>query len=72
MIRVNAEACKGCSICVASCPVKLLEMSGELNSRGFHFPVVAENRGDSCTQCRNCMIHCPDFAIMVSQDENSR
>ncbi|MDR1732707.1 MAG: 4Fe-4S binding protein [Synergistaceae bacterium] len=68
LIRINAEGCKGCGICVAFCPVKVLEMSGELNARGVHFPVTVESRADRCTKCKTCMIHCPDFAIVVTQE----
>ncbi|MDR1622687.1 MAG: 4Fe-4S binding protein [Synergistaceae bacterium] len=68
LIRIKADACKGCGICVAFCPVKVLEMSGGLNVRGVHFPVTVENGVSKCTKCRICMIHCPDFAIVVDQE----
>jgi 2-oxoglutarate ferredoxin oxidoreductase subunit delta len=55
MIQINKDACKGCGICIAMCPVKILEFSDELNKRGVHFP--------------KCMIYCPDFAVVVNKDE---
>jgi NAD-dependent dihydropyrimidine dehydrogenase PreA subunit len=30
--------------------------------------VTVESRADRCTKCKTCMIHCPDFAIVVTQE----
>lgn len=67
MVLVNSEACKGCGICIAFCPVKILSFSEAFNSKGFHFPEVSDQK--KCTKCRNCMIYCPDFAMVVTDDE---
>jgi len=40
MVQINKDACKGCGICIAMCPVKILEFSDELNNRGVHFPRI--------------------------------
>ena len=65
MVCIEVEACKGCGICVYACPVKVLTMSDNLNSRGAHYPEVIEGQSESCVKCGSCMIHCPDFAIVV-------
>ena len=67
MVRIDKDACKGCGICIAMCPVKILEFSDELNNRGVHFPKI--NNEGKCTKCENCMIYCPDFAVVVNKDE---
>jgi len=67
MIQVNKDACKGCGICIAMCPVKILKFSDNLNKRGVHFPKVIDEA--KCTKCENCMIYCPDFVMVVSKDE---
>ena len=34
-IVVDKERCKGCGVCVASCPCDVLELSAEVNSKGY-------------------------------------
>ncbi len=67
MVLVNETACKGCGICIAMCPVKILNFSEDFNEQGFHFPKVSDQ--GKCVKCRNCMIYCPDFAMVVNDDE---
>jgi 2-oxoglutarate ferredoxin oxidoreductase subunit delta len=67
MIQINKDACKGCGICIAMCPVKILEFSNGLNKVGVHYPIVIDET--ECTECENCMIYCPDFAMVVIKNE---
>jgi 2-oxoglutarate ferredoxin oxidoreductase subunit delta len=53
------EWCKSCGICSAMCPVKII-MVDELGH-----PYIEDM--DACIGCRNCEIHCPDFAITVKK-----
>lgn len=65
-IRIYRELCKGveeCGICVEMCPQKLFEPSGNLNPKGYRPPRIS--KPETCTQCQNCMIYCPDLAIVV-------
>jgi len=55
-IEVIERYCKGCSICVAFCPTKVLEMDG------FVAKVV---RPEDCIACSQCELRCPDFAIKM-------
>ena len=34
-IVVDRERCKGCGVCVASCPCNVLALSMEVNSKGY-------------------------------------
>ena len=34
-ILVDKERCKGCGVCVASCPCDVLHLSAEVNSKGY-------------------------------------
>lgn len=61
VIYVNAARCKGCGFCIAFCPPKVLEFSGDLNRGGYHPPHLAHP--DGCTGCDLCGLYCPDFAI---------
>lgn len=61
-IVVNTERCKGCQICIPACKENVISMSGNLNSKGYHF---AQSINDECTGCVNCALVCPDSAITV-------
>ncbi len=66
-VKIDERYCKGCNICVATCPKKVFEISDLLNKKGVAVPQVA--RPQDCTKCRICEMNCPDFAIDVI-DEN--
>ena len=67
-IVINRDMCKGCYLCIRSCPVKVLEIDPELNSTGTH-PVRtadADNKAQGkCIACANCYVICPDVCIEV-------
>jgi 2-oxoglutarate ferredoxin oxidoreductase subunit delta len=72
-IEINKERCKGCGLCIAVCPAKNIEISDELNTKGYypaHFQ--EENLKDvsqaKCTGCALCAITCPDVAIEVYRE----
>jgi 2-oxoglutarate ferredoxin oxidoreductase subunit delta len=67
MIFVDGRFCKGCGICVHLCSKHALELSKEVNSRGFYTPQLT--KVDECTECRQCELYCPDFAIFVKNKE---
>ena len=62
-IVVDTERCKGCGVCVASCPCDVLELSAEVNSKGY--PAAQMKNPDACTGCASCGIICPDSCITV-------
>ena len=51
------EWCKTCGLCAALCPKEVI-----LNDENGR-PYIDDE--DGCIGCRNCEIHCPDFAITV-------
>ncbi|MDD4836722.1 MAG: 4Fe-4S dicluster domain-containing protein [Synergistales bacterium] len=61
-IVIAEEYCKSCGVCVAACPVKVLRISENLNSKG-HRPV--EQYKEGCIGCGMCAISCPDAVIEV-------
>lgn len=64
------ESCKGvddCFICAFVCPQDLFVPCGELNIQGY-LPSKIEDES-RCTGCANCMISCPDMAIVVQPDK---
>ena len=60
-IVVDTERCKGCGVCVASCPCDVLGLSSEVNGKGYPFAVMVNP--DACTGCASCGIICPDSCI---------
>lgn len=67
MVLVDEKACKGCGICIAMCPMKILAFSEDHNEMGVRYPRVSDQA--KCVKCGNCMIYCPDFAMVVTDDE---
>jgi len=65
-IIIDAERCKGCTLCITVCPNNVITLSEKSNSKGY-FPAQATNPG--CTGCTNCAVVCPDCAIEVYRDE---
>ncbi len=60
-LKINRDWCKGCGICIAFCPKKVLELdAGE--------KAVAV-RPEECICCRMCELRCPDLAIEVVAEE---
>ena len=67
MIYIDKNACKGCGICIAVCPKNIVKFAKDLNQKGVHYPEIVN--GNECILCENCMIYCPDFAMVVNKDE---
>jgi 2-oxoglutarate ferredoxin oxidoreductase subunit delta len=69
-IRVDVERCKGCGLCLASCPKGQIRLAAEVDGRGIR---VAHFDGDQrCTACGHCFAVCPDVAITVFRKTRQR
>lgn len=62
-IVIDYEKCKGCEVCVSACPTHVIDMSKEVNGKGYNY-AFPENI-EECTGCMNCSIVCPDGVITV-------
>jgi len=60
---IDRERCKGCLLCVRSCPTKVLGVDTSANSWGY-YPSRAVDE-EKCIACGNCFSVCPDVAITV-------
>lgn len=58
-LLIHRNYCKGCRICVADCPEKILVLDPEA------IAVVTEI--DRCVFCGICAVRCPDFAIALER-----
>jgi len=56
-VIISIEECKGCGLCVESCPPKCLLLEPELSAYGVH---PARYTGQDCTGCGICFYCCPE------------
>ncbi len=59
-VLIDPVRCKGCEICVDSCPSGVLEMK-EQKAVVVDLP--------ACIGCDLCELRCPDFAVEVVHDK---
>lgn len=72
-VTIFRQACKGvegCGICVFICPKNLFHAAEEMNEMGYLPPEI--DNDSECTGCMNCMLYCPDFAIVSEKDSEER
>ncbi|MCD8574199.1 MAG: 4Fe-4S binding protein [Erysipelotrichaceae bacterium] len=66
-VKFAQEYCKGCYLCVAFCPVKILKPAPhQLNSKGY--PLVDVITPERCIGCGFCALMCPDAVITVTKE----
>ena len=71
-VQVYQELCKGvelCGICMGLCPASVFEPSETLTPRGARPPLPRWI--ERCTGCENCMIYCPDMAIVMVREKRA-
>ncbi len=65
-LLIDERWCKGCKLCLVSCPTRALRIAEHFSPRGIHPPELAE--AGRCNGCRLCELLCPDFAITVCEE----
>jgi 2-oxoglutarate ferredoxin oxidoreductase subunit delta len=63
IVKINAEMCKGCGLCIAYCTKKMLRESEQLNKAGYHYAEPGDM--DQCSGCLICTLVCPEVIIEV-------
>ena len=61
-IEINRKWFKGCGICAAFCPKKVLGLDEEAEKATVVNP-------EACIACMMCELRCPDLAIRVIKEE---
>lgn len=62
-IRIDADRCKGCVVCIEECPKMEIKLGEKINKFGYNIVEFKDNGG--CNACTLCAIVCPDAAIEV-------
>ena len=66
-LTFKTDLCKGCGLCVLSCPKKLLALDEKVvNAKGYHPAGITDQ--SACIACAMCAMMCPDFVIKVEKD----
>jgi 2-oxoglutarate ferredoxin oxidoreductase subunit delta len=66
-VYIIPDRCKGCRFCIDFCPRDVLQESSAMNSKGYHYPIVAAGKENACANCQFCMLVCPEFAIFTTE-----
>ncbi len=67
-VVVNETYCKGCEVCVAACPQKVLGLAYDhITAKGYHPATLI---ADGCTGCGICSVVCPEAAITVYREKS--
>lgn len=61
-LYTNVSKCKGCYLCVATCPKQALSVSSDVNEKGYNHIVVDP---DKCVVCGSCYQICPDYVFEI-------
>jgi Pyruvate/2-oxoacid:ferredoxin oxidoreductase delta subunit len=56
-VTISIDECKGCGLCIESCPPKCLTLAAALSPSGVH---PARYTGEGCTGCGICFYCCPE------------
>lgn len=60
---IDADRCKGCTLCITVCPKQVLARADQVNRKGY-YPVAAA-APEQCIACASCARICPDSVIEV-------
>lgn len=68
-VIIREERCKGCGLCVVSCPMGCLKLSETLINKNGYYVAVFDQEAGRCTACSQCAIMCPDMVIEIIREE---
>lgn len=62
-VLIDISRCKGCSLCVEECPLKVLALGEKINDKGYNYVQIMKL--NECIGCASCGYVCPDNCITV-------
>jgi NAD-dependent dihydropyrimidine dehydrogenase PreA subunit len=66
-INIDPSRCKGCGVCIASCPKDCIALGSELNQMGYRY---ARFEQPGCIACSLCFYCCPEFGCITVYKKN--
>ena len=66
-ITFKTDTCKGCGLCIAACPKKLLCISPTAINKNGHHPAEITDAA-ACVGCGSCATMCPDCVIRIEKE----
>ena len=65
-MTVITERCKGCGLCTAACPKKIVVLQKEKRNKKEYFYAECTDQS-ACISCAMCATMCPDCAIVIQK-----
>ena len=62
-VKIEPSECKGCRLCVETCPKKCMSIGSEVNNIGYQYARFDEDKG--CTACGLCFYVCPELGAIT-------
>ena len=66
ILQFRKEFCKGCEMCVLSCPKHILAIGDEIGVKGYRTVTVTDM--EQCIGCQSCALMCPDCVIEIYRE----
>jgi 2-oxoglutarate ferredoxin oxidoreductase subunit delta len=63
-LQIAVDRCKGCALCVATCPKGILALETSIVNRLGYHPIRLKDAA-ACTSCALCARICPDVVFTV-------
>ena len=65
-VSINGDTCKGCDLCHAVCPKKIIVKDTHINNKGYSPATIGKM--EDCIGCKACALICPDGAIAIYKE----
>ena len=65
-LTFDTDRCKGCELCILTCPKHILALDEGTNVKGYR-PAVCTDEA-ACVGCASCARICPDSIITIEKD----
>ena len=65
-VSFATDICKGCGLCVAVCPKKIIVLAKDKINKKGHSPAEITDQ-EKCIACAFCATMCPDSVITVEK-----